>query len=340
MNMVIEGLENLDSILCGVMTSVLMEIAQVGLTFVPGVGPATRATRLAIQAAKSFDENGLKGKSLFTGWIGPACGLPDFNFDLMDMFGTLGQFPDSMGESVGCKKKNKQDCKKRDRIPDRITTMVQPRATTRTKPKTTTKAEQTTTKNPIITTTTASTTKPSTTKPSTTKNTTSATPTPDCGPCNSPRVKRAAEANRWGVMYNRAAPNCILSTRDTSSPDGRLVERDDVVMTIEDGEDEDSISLALLLEKRASKTVTFDPPRPKYQLKFGTYHSAGRAAKEAVIDKFLGLEDDNCMSAKMGQEATKSFPNRPRTGGQELEFASKSTFSKLEKNRGSLTVLS
>ncbi|KAI8245040.1 hypothetical protein K4K53_002927 [Colletotrichum sp. SAR 10_77] len=126
-DIVIEGLEQLDSVICAVMLSSLTSIADAGLTFIPG-GQAPKAIKAIVQGAKSFYENGAEAASFFGSWIGPACGIPDFNFDITMVFGSLLGAPDSMsrGKPVGCKKKNKNGCRDVKPVPDPTTKPDQP----------------------------------------------------------------------------------------------------------------------------------------------------------------------------------------------------------------------
>ncbi|KAI1352290.1 hypothetical protein F5Y01DRAFT_280458 [Xylaria sp. FL0043] len=103
---IIKGLAQLDNIICAVMLSAFKTILGIGLEFVPG-GQASGAIKAAVQGAKSFYQNGEDAASFFGNWIGPACGVPDFNFDLGAVFTPLVNAPDSMsrGPPVGCKRK-------------------------------------------------------------------------------------------------------------------------------------------------------------------------------------------------------------------------------------------
>jgi hypothetical protein len=87
-NIVIEALSRLDD---------------VGIMFVPG-GQATSAAMKAAQGAKSFYENGQKASSFFGNWIGPTCGIPEFDFSLTMVFDNLVEAPESMteGDPTGC----------------------------------------------------------------------------------------------------------------------------------------------------------------------------------------------------------------------------------------------
>ncbi|KAI1074014.1 hypothetical protein F5B20DRAFT_565224, partial [Whalleya microplaca] len=113
-NVVAEGLAQLDHILCAVMLSAFKTIIEVGIDFVPG-GAALNGAKAAVEGAKSFVENGLEAADFFGNWVGDACGVPNWNFDLWN---ALVVAPDTFGVSIGCKRKNKSSCKK---VPDPTT---------------------------------------------------------------------------------------------------------------------------------------------------------------------------------------------------------------------------
>ncbi|RYP58033.1 hypothetical protein DL769_009147 [Monosporascus sp. CRB-8-3] len=77
--------------------------------------PGGAGTRAAVQAAMALAQNGLEASSFFGGWVGPACGVPDWHFDL---YNALLQAPDSIGVSTSCRWKTKADCKRLDPVPD------------------------------------------------------------------------------------------------------------------------------------------------------------------------------------------------------------------------------
>ncbi|KAK1726785.1 uncharacterized protein BDZ83DRAFT_772939 [Colletotrichum acutatum] len=106
LNIVVEGLAILDKIICAAMLEAFQSIIDVGINFIPG-GAALNGARAAVQGAKTFAENGLEAASFFGDWVGPACGVRDWKFDL---FGALVNAPDSMGVSTGCHKKDKTAC--------------------------------------------------------------------------------------------------------------------------------------------------------------------------------------------------------------------------------------
>ncbi|OTA62371.1 hypothetical protein K449DRAFT_434033 [Hypoxylon sp. EC38] len=119
--LVAEALEQLDNILCAVFVSAIMEIAEIGLMFVPG-GQAISGVGKVIQYAKSAFENGMNAAGFYTDWVGKACGVPNWNFSLDSMFMDMVNAPDSMMgpnvASTGCLRKNKSKCNKRDPKPD------------------------------------------------------------------------------------------------------------------------------------------------------------------------------------------------------------------------------
>ncbi|KAK0122537.1 hypothetical protein ONS96_009579 [Cadophora gregata f. sp. sojae] len=111
---VADALEQLDSLLCGILLQAFVSIIEVGISFVPVGGGLLAAVKLSIQAAKTFAENALEASSFMDNWVGKACGAPDINFDPFQAFTTLTQFPDEgyvSGTSIGCKRKNKVACK-------------------------------------------------------------------------------------------------------------------------------------------------------------------------------------------------------------------------------------
>lgn len=109
-----QGLEKIDNLLCAIWVEAFKDILEVGINFIPGGEVLTVAGR-AVQGAKTFAENGLEAADFFDNWVGDACGVPDWNFDLWTAL--LGG-PDSLGTSVGCLRKNKSKCKRQDPVPD------------------------------------------------------------------------------------------------------------------------------------------------------------------------------------------------------------------------------
>lgn len=191
-NIIIEGLEKLDNVICAVMLSAFQTIADIGLMFVPG-GQASTGIKAAVQGAKSFYENGEEATSFFGNWIGPACGVPDFDFDITKVYGSLVGAPDSMsrGSPVGCKKKS--GCNKVDPVPDPTKAPDKPASKTADKPTTT------------MSTTAMSTTSISTTSSSTTSSaTSSSTAGAACAYCGE-FDKKVARDDKYQVMYARAA---------------------------------------------------------------------------------------------------------------------------------------
>ncbi|XXG96945.1 hypothetical protein Hte_003236 [Hypoxylon texense] len=110
LDVVIQGLSELDSVLCSVILSAIVTLIEEGLDKIPG-GSSIKAIEKAVEGAKTFLENGLDAVSYFGNWIGGSCGISDFSFNLEDEFNGLVSQPDSLGVSVGCFKDNKQ-CEK------------------------------------------------------------------------------------------------------------------------------------------------------------------------------------------------------------------------------------
>ncbi|KAL9621687.1 MAG: hypothetical protein Q9160_003940 [Pyrenula sp. 1 TL-2023] len=144
---VIEGLARLDNVICAVMLESFKIIVDVGINFVPG-GQVLNGAKVAVQGAKTFAENGLEAADFFGNWVGKACGMPEWDFDL---WGDLIGAPDDYGTSIGCKKKKKSDCKKLDSKPtstkkgDSETTSTEkeePSSTTTDKESTTTNTDK------------------------------------------------------------------------------------------------------------------------------------------------------------------------------------------------------
>jgi hypothetical protein len=163
-DIVIKALPELTKIICAAWFSSFQLIAEAGITaglsLVPG-GQVAIEARLAVQAAKSFVENGMTAESFFGNWAGETCGVDDWNFDLITVFTSLVNAPDSAGTSIGCLKKNKKDCKKLEPKPD-------PKQTDKPIDKPTEKPEDKPTDKPAQ----KSTDKPvATTEPATTKST-------------------------------------------------------------------------------------------------------------------------------------------------------------------------
>ncbi|KAI0892932.1 hypothetical protein F4806DRAFT_505218 [Annulohypoxylon nitens] len=122
MDIVAQALAKLDNILCAVFTSAIKEIADIGLMFIPG-GEAVSGAAKVMQYAKSAYENGMDATGFYTDWVGKACGVPGWNFDLENMFMDMVDAPDSMMgpgvASTGCLlTKNKSKCRKRNPKPN------------------------------------------------------------------------------------------------------------------------------------------------------------------------------------------------------------------------------
>jgi hypothetical protein len=65
---VVEGLEKLDKIICAVMLESFKTIAEIGIEFIPG-GAELNGARRAVEGAKSFAENGLEAADFFGNWV-------------------------------------------------------------------------------------------------------------------------------------------------------------------------------------------------------------------------------------------------------------------------------
>ncbi|KAI1843073.1 hypothetical protein JX266_010762 [Neoarthrinium moseri] len=277
---VIEGLAQLDNIICAVMLSSFKAIIDVGLLFVPG-GQATSAVKAAVQGAKSFYENGEEASSFFGNWIGPACGVPDFDFDITQVFGALVGAPDSMsrGKPVGCKKKS--GCRNLDPVPDPTKVPDKPTVKPTDKPTVKPTDKPTTTKAPQTTTS-------STTSSSTSSSTTGAA-CAYCGEFN----KKAARDDKYQVMYARAGqpnndPVCVKPPAE-DVPSKR---------SLSDVTGEQLFSRSLLLHERAlteknSKvdTTLGKANQYKWTCSVGKYAPSSEAAKIADITKYWTFKD-------------------------------------------------
>jgi hypothetical protein len=91
---VIQGLAQLDKVLCAVFLNAANLIVQGAADFIPG-GAEVNAL---IKSTKTIAKAGAKASSFFGDWIGPACGLPNFpTLDMENIFGTFGGLPDNYG---------------------------------------------------------------------------------------------------------------------------------------------------------------------------------------------------------------------------------------------------
>lgn len=81
-------------------------IIQVRISAVP-VKALRNTARAAVQGVKTFTENGLDAASFFNNWIKLTYNIPNFNFDLLNIFAGLITTPDSMGISNKYLRKNK-----------------------------------------------------------------------------------------------------------------------------------------------------------------------------------------------------------------------------------------
>ncbi|KAK0648415.1 hypothetical protein B0T16DRAFT_491216 [Cercophora newfieldiana] len=119
LDVVVEGLGKLDEVICATMLSSLDLFVQAAIDFIPAtvpIGVAATAARV-VQGAKTFVENGVEAASFFGNWVGPACNIPEFHFDIGSVFTNIISSSDGLGASKGCFKKNKADCTKPKPVP-------------------------------------------------------------------------------------------------------------------------------------------------------------------------------------------------------------------------------
>lgn len=67
-DVVAEGLEKLDNVLCAAMLESFTMIADIGLMAIPG-GAVLQGAKTAVKAAKSFYENGVEASGFFGNWV-------------------------------------------------------------------------------------------------------------------------------------------------------------------------------------------------------------------------------------------------------------------------------
>lgn len=109
LDVVVEGLAKLDEVICAVMLFTVPHFVESALDFIPvsaPLGVAVTAARI-VEGAKTFVESGVAAASLFGDWIGPACKIPEFEFDLTRAFVNMVTSSDDLGVSKGCFKRNK-----------------------------------------------------------------------------------------------------------------------------------------------------------------------------------------------------------------------------------------
>ena len=293
---VIEGLAQLDNIICAVMLSSFKAILDVGLAFVPG-GQAPTAVKAAVQGAKSFHQNGEEAASFFGDWVGPACGVPDFHFDISMVFGELLGAPDSMsrGPPVGCKRKNKSECRKVDPVPDPSKKPDQPKPTDKPKttdgPKTTDKV--TTTDKPTTTTTDPS----------------SNTGAP-CAYCGEFDKKKARRDDKYGLLFSRAGnsnngPSCKIPP-----PTDDLLEKRGLFGFVQEGLLSRSFPLIgrALSEKTSKVELLIGKAQEKWELFVGKYASRSEAKDIPAITKYWTYAKP--VNAKTCSVKVEKEPNR------------------------------
>ncbi|KAM5501081.1 hypothetical protein McanMca71_005458 [Microsporum canis] len=99
---VLEGLERLDEIVCGVFVSAFELILDVGLSALPG-GQIKQLGTL-VRGAKTLVENGLDASAFFGGWVTPICGKDWDREAQHNVFNGFAEAPDEYGTSIGCKR--------------------------------------------------------------------------------------------------------------------------------------------------------------------------------------------------------------------------------------------
>ncbi|KAK0610895.1 hypothetical protein B0T14DRAFT_500090 [Immersiella caudata] len=119
LDVVVEGLADLGKVICTTMLSTVDVFVKSALEFIPVTAPAGAALTAArlVEGAKTFVENGVAATSFFGDWIGPTCGIPEFNFDITRVFDNIIGLSDGIGTSIGCLKKNKGECTKPKPVP-------------------------------------------------------------------------------------------------------------------------------------------------------------------------------------------------------------------------------
>lgn len=290
-DIVIEGLAKLDDVICAVMLSSFKSILDVGLLFVPG-GQASSAVKAAVQGAKSFYQNGEEAASFFGNWIGPACGVPDFDFDISMVFGDLVDAPDSMsrGPPVGCKKKKKSECRKVDPKPDptkKPDDEANKPTKTKDKPKTTVKTKTKITDDPK--TTDDKKTREPATKVSTTTTDPTSTEGAGCAYCGEfEKNGKGRRRDTYDLLYPRArdsskSPSCVLPPAE-DKPSKRSISG-----FFEDALFSRSFPLLgrSLTEKNAKFKTTFGKANSQeWTLTVGKYAPSSDAANIAEITKY------------------------------------------------------
>lgn len=98
LDIVFEGLKQLENVFCAVALSAVQMIAEIGTAITPA-GAVAAGARAAVVAAKTLAENGW-GEDAFDDWVGLACDLPDW--ESTSLFGMMVDSPSEDGESLGC----------------------------------------------------------------------------------------------------------------------------------------------------------------------------------------------------------------------------------------------
>ncbi|KAI3325508.1 hypothetical protein HD806DRAFT_490497 [Xylariaceae sp. AK1471] len=307
------------------MLSAFKAVVDIGLLFVPG-GQASFGVKAAVQGAKSFYENGEEAASFFGNWIDPACGVPDFDFDITQVYAAFVGAPDSMsnGQSVGCKKKS--GCRRLDPVPDptkkpdetgspktteKPATNTAPENTTPTTDTTTTDttttgttttADATTTDSTTVDTTTPTTTPSDTTSSSISSSTLTSTTGAACAYCGEfDKTNIVARDAHYRSMYARAGKETNNDPVCISPP------AEDVLRKRSDSNFISStshllsrffplFSRVLTDENTKVSTPLGRGPNPyKWQCSYGKYETSGSAANVAAISKYWRFKDPKNM---------------------------------------------
>ncbi|KAL8710280.1 MAG: hypothetical protein Q9220_005050 [cf. Caloplaca sp. 1 TL-2023] len=90
---------------CSILFGTFDLILEIGVTAIPGAGPAMNAgMKAAVQAAKTIRDNGQDANSFFQ-WFSSPCGNGKYVNQVNKIFDPLSNVPDSVVPGLGCKKK-------------------------------------------------------------------------------------------------------------------------------------------------------------------------------------------------------------------------------------------
>ncbi|CAN8099201.1 unnamed protein product [Discula destructiva] len=127
MDIIAQGLEKLDMVLCSIFVSIFEEVVEVATMFLPGAD-LLDAMQLAITAAKTVDENALGPTDYFDNWLNNQCGMTGLVLDPISMFALLVGASDGLGTSKGCSRKKPANCVKPKAHPDPAKDVPRPSA--------------------------------------------------------------------------------------------------------------------------------------------------------------------------------------------------------------------